>query len=45
MWMGKEMSKKRKDIGVWKLWFAWYPVRTTEGDLAWFRWIARRRNW
>ena len=29
----------------WEKWFAWHPVRTVWGNYAWFRTIARKREW
>ena len=26
-------------------WFAWHPVKMTDGKWAWLRWITRRRIW
>lgn len=22
-------------------WFAWYPVKTTSGNIVWFKWVTR----
>jgi len=30
-------------LGPWCKWFAWRPVKLTDGGFVWFRWVARRR--
>ena len=30
-------------IGPWHVWFAWRPIRTTDGRLMWLRRVLRRR--
>lgn len=29
-------------VGPWHDHFAWWPVRTYDGRLAWLRWVRRR---
>lgn len=29
--------------GQWRIWFAWHPVRTVDGDLVWWQYVYRRK--
>lgn len=30
---------------TWSAWFAWFPVRTLSGRLAWLREVERKWDW
>ncbi len=32
-----------RPIGPWRVWFAWKPIRTFDGELLWLRRVKRRR--
>jgi hypothetical protein len=39
----KQIRDSIKDVGVWKPWFAWYPVRVASRDCRWLEWVERSR--
>lgn len=36
------MHVSEGSAGAWRQWFAWHPVRTSEGTLVWLRRTWRR---